>query len=121
MTVTNAVNLFGIAPSNKWNAYNWNEFLWGEGTTDLVTETTKVLGNSVTISEAISKEVEHVFGSTISIGGDMAHRYVLNGPYFRVFPSDTTDIEGLDTPTWSTSTVTPPTWSTSTASGPTWS
>lgn len=121
MTVTNSVNLFGIAPSNKWNDYNWDEFLWGEGTADLITETTKVIGGTITGDTAIIKETEHVFGSTISIGGDIGHRYVLDGSYYRVYPSDTTDIEGEDTASWSSSTATAPTWSSAAAASTTWS
>ena len=121
MTVTNSVNLFGIAPSNKWNDYNWNAFLWGEGTADLITETTKVLGNTITGDTVVIKEIDHVLGDTLTLTEDITHRYVLDGAYYRVYTSDTTDIEGEDTVSWSSSTATAPTWASATAASTSWS
>lgn len=55
-TCLNSLNVFGTA--DRWNAYNWNAFIWGDGTADLETRTTKVIDNSVTVT---SDDVRYIF------------------------------------------------------------
>lgn len=50
-TVSNRVEMFGMAPANYFNEYNWNEFYWGYKNHNVVTNTRKVLSNSISFAE----------------------------------------------------------------------
>lgn len=52
-TITSTLGLFGLAPTTKWNAFNWGSAKWGEGT--LVQ--TYVIGKSYTESEVLTSTV----------------------------------------------------------------
>lgn len=121
MTVTNSVNMFGIAPPNMWNDYQWGAFLWGEGTADLITRTTKVLANSVAGASAVYKTPMHVISNSLTPSADMGAEYVRQGSYYHVFPDRTTDAESRDTPTWTAASSTAPTWTSAAAGSTTWS
>ncbi len=44
-TCLNTLNVFGR--SDQWNDYNWNAFIWGDGTADLPIRFIKVIDNSI--------------------------------------------------------------------------
>lgn len=122
ITISNSLNLFGPAPSNKWNAYLWNAFLWGEGTADLAVAVGKIISNALALSDALAKSAVHVISESIGVTGDMGSEYLTDAAgYTHVFPSDVTNAEDRDFPDWSSGAAGSPAWATSTAGSTTWS
>lgn len=120
-TITNSLNVFGPAPSNKWAAYNWNAFKWGEGTTDLAVSVLKVLSESITPSDVFTKSQVHTIANTLSPTSDMTSESVLNGGYYRLFPGSATNGENRVDSSWSGGSSSSPSWSQGTASSTSWS
>lgn len=122
ITISNAVRTFGPAPSDKWAEYNWNAFLWGEGTNGLSTRTLKLISESVTTDTTVSKSQQHVISNSISPTADMGSEtlYDTNG-YYHVYPNDTTELEDRDYPTWAQGSGGVTTWTRQAASSTTWS
>lgn len=121
-TISNSLNLFGPAPSNKWNAYNWNAFVWGEGTADLAVTALKVLSESLTLSDSINKSQAHVIENTLSPTSDVSLIYHRDSAgYFHVFPGGVTDGDDRVASTWSNGTSTSATWVASSTTSTTWS
>jgi hypothetical protein len=124
VTIANSLNVFGPAPSNKWNAWAWNAFRWGEGTADLAVSVGKVIGNSLALSDSATPVTAFFVNvsATLTLASDMGSERLTDAAgYAYVFPSDTTEAENRDIPDWSTSTAATPTWSSATAGGTSWS
>lgn len=122
ITITNRLNVFGPAPSSKWNAFAWNAFKWGEGTADLATEVGKAISNALTLSDAFAKDSTRSFVETLTVTGDMGSEYLTDAAGFTyVFPSNATNAEDRDIPDWSSATAGSPTWASAAAGGTSWS
>lgn len=125
IAINNSLNLFGLADTDKWNAYNWNAFIWGEGTLDseqLVDKT--ITAGSIGSDSAITTIVDFLLSFTNSIGSeaDMFSEGLTDGSgYSYVYPDDVTDAESRYFPTYSSQSVASTTWSTATVSTTTWS
>jgi hypothetical protein len=106
VTFTVGINCFGIAPSNKWGAHNWNAFLWGEGTKDLETRVQKLISESVAPDTTITKDHRHPITETLSVSGDLGAESLSDGSgYLYVFPDRTTDGEQRDFPVYTSGTA----------------
>lgn len=87
-TVTNRIEMFGNAPASYFDRYNWNEFIWGEGTAPLIKVPGKVLGNVVNVTE------------------DSTEVYLRNrAGYYYNFPDRVTNAHSRYSPTWTQVTV----------------
>src|SRR3990167_1891097 len=97
-TLSENVNVFGVAPSNKWNEYNWGSFLWGEGTNKVKTETDADISDSTTgISDAIRGNPDARISDEISPTSDLSSETLKDSEgYFYVFQSNTTEGEDRD-------------------------
>jgi len=121
-TITVSVNLFGVAPSNKWNAHNWNAFLWGEGTTGLEARVVKVITESVTPTLSVQKAVQRVRSLALTLSGETSSETLKDAAgYLYVFPDRTTDAEGRDIPTWTSGVAATASWATAALATVTWS
>ena len=103
MTISNRLNLFGPAPSDKWGGYNWGEFLWGEGTADLPTRSQKLISETQTVSDSLTLHAAFYISlsDTFTLDGDMGSESLQDGSgYYYVFPDNTTEAENRDIPTW---------------------
>lgn len=49
-TVTNQVEVFGGGSASYFDAYNWGEFYWGDGTAPMRINFGRNFGNSLTLS-----------------------------------------------------------------------
>lgn len=124
MTIANHINCFGPAPSNKWNAWNWAAFAWGEGESDLIAYVVKLLSESVSTSDTITPTVDFYLSiaNTLSPVGDMGSEVLADGSgYTYVFPSDATDGEDRDTPSWSSGSASSASFTCQAAGSTTWS
>jgi hypothetical protein len=122
ITVSNSLNIFGPAPSNKWNVHNWNAFLWGEGTTDLIASVGKFISNSLASDSAVEKLPVRVITNSLTLTGDMSSQGLKDSAgYSYVFPDRTTDGEERDFPTWTEGAGQSTTWTTASATTSSWS
>lgn len=124
-TISVGINCFGVAPSSKWLAWNWNEFRWGEGTVDLETRTVKFLAvGSITPSDALSQRSfsKAISVGTISLSEDLSSEGLRDGSgYLYVFPDRTSEGESRTYVTWTEGTDASSTWSAASAASTTWS
>jgi hypothetical protein len=144
ITISNSLNTFGLAPSDKWNDWNWNAFKWGEGTEDL-----QVFINLIVNTSALAPTSDMYFrfmhmldiGSTaltsaidaylytgisisnsLSITGDMLSETLMDSAgYNYVFSGQTTNAEDRFSPTYASQTANTTTWASAAASSTTWS
>ena len=145
MTMSSTVRTFGGAPTDKWAAYNWNAFKWGEGTDTIgrtirqqvntaaltVTPTSTanwrfvflLTSQSVSLSDAFGYDYRiGVGGGTFTVTDLFEHGYVQDpNDYFRVFPEGVTDLTLRSTPTWAQAASSAAAWSTATVGTTTWS
>ncbi len=65
-TVTNSLNFFGC-PSDKWQAFNWNAFIWGSGTADLPVQVRHLVTNALSPTEdSIGHAVRHLVTNALA-------------------------------------------------------
>lgn len=96
ITVSNSLNLFGPAPSNKWNAHLWGAFRWGEGTTDLQVDVVKLLGNALTIADSLTLQsaVFLTVSNSLSLSSNPSNEGLSDGAgYSYVFTGNVTNAE----------------------------
>src|SRR3990167_3845174 len=94
-TISENINVFGVAPSNKWNEYNWGAFLWGEGTNKVKTEDDARISDSNTgLSDAIKGNPDARLSDAVSPTSDLSSETLQDSEgYFYVFQSNTTQGE----------------------------
>lgn len=140
ITVVNTLDFFGPSQPTKWNSFLWNAANWGQDA-DLGTFTTKVVDSTVTpISddvryimhavdvETLTSDTDIVLYYTITIlndltfDADMYSEVLTDGAgYTRMFPSNATNAEDRDIPTWVDNSPASSSWSSSTPNSTTWS
>ena len=122
ITVTSTVRCFGVAPSNKWNAYNWNAFIWGEGTADLPVVFGKLITNAQASDTALTKQPYKLISESISSSGETSSERLRDGAgYSYVFPNNTTDAEERDIPSWAAGAAGSTSWSSQAVTTTAWS
>lgn len=122
VTIANSLRVFGIAPTDNWAAWNWNAFLWGEGTADLGITFIKMIQNSVTPDTAIGKTFTKMIENAMAVAADMSSErlYTGNG-WAYVYPDRTTEAEGRDFVTWASGATASGSWSSQAVAATTWS
>lgn len=123
ITISNSLNTFGLAESDKWGSYNWNAFLWGEGTMDLQTILNLIVNTSdilVDTSIATILQINSIIDNALSLGADMSRETLTDGSgYAYVFGSDT-NIENKTSTSYSTVSPVTTTWTPRAASSTSW-
>jgi len=126
-TITNGLRLFGGEYSTKWgqsfgSPYTmvWGTTKWGEGSYTVVLDVRKLISNAITPSLDPYYLTSKLISNLLTPTSDMSRETLSQGDWNYVFPSDTTNIEGLDTPTWAAGSSSSPTWTTGTAGSTTW-
>lgn len=129
ITITNQVRTFGPAPSSKWGtntpyAMTWGTTKWGEGTEDLQVAYGKLLGESVTPSDALNLSVgfQRDFSNSLTFTGDLSFESLSDGSgWAYVFISNTTDGEARASNTYTAASRATTTYTSLTVSATTWS
>lgn len=142
MTITNSVRAFGGGPSSLWNAYNWNAFKWGEGTTkipmafihlvslgNLSTDSargfqlTKLVSiDPLTLDSTRGINLTKAITNDLAVDSDSSDQYLFDSEgYYHVFPGNTTDANERVNSNWSARTGNATTWATSGVTATTWS
>jgi hypothetical protein len=123
INISNSLNVFGIAPSNKWGAWNWGAFLWGEGTADLQVSVVKLISESLTVDESYSgQSVTKLIAESFTVDSDMESETLTDGNgYLHVFHDRTTEAENRQFATWTSGTAASGTWTSQAVAATTWS
>lgn len=125
ITVSNSIRTFGIAPTSKWNAWNWNAFVWGEGgTVDLRTDVVKLISNAVTPTSSDVTQFSifmTIINSLSALSGPSLERLMDSAGFSYLFVSDTTNAENRSEATWTEDTQSTSTWTSGTAGSDNWS
>lgn len=116
------MNILGGEPPSLWGVMVWGVDEWGD-TTDLITETTKVLEGSLTFADdTVLQPTIALDGETLTLSSDVTslHLYDPAG-YSYLFIPNTTDADdrvfasytelGSESTTWTEDTTTSTEWS----------
>ena len=125
-TLAERVNMFGLAPSTKWNQFAWGVGSWGEGTSEITREVEKVLSSDfLPSSDSLINEVEkllHDVLDTFQIEMEMTDTELTDSAgYNYVFPGPTTDSEAQMRSDWEEESNDGLSWTSGTAGGTSWS
>lgn len=121
-TINESLNLFGGAPTNFWNSYNWNAFKWGEGTNTQIVDTDNLILESETLSDVMYLASEPYIEETISSTGDTSSRTLQDGSgYYYIFPSGVTNADNQSLASFVSGTTPSGTWTSASAGSTTWS
>lgn len=123
ITITNAINTVGPAPSMRWGVDVWGT-KWAVGTEESVTKTVKLLDNSVTTDNVVAMTVGffRTITNALAITEDLTSEGLSDGSgYNVVFPGGSTNAEGRSIPTYSAAAAASTTYSSGTASSTPWS
>lgn len=124
-TMTNSLNLFGGAPSNKWASYNWNAFIWGEGTADFAVSFLKILDSgAITPSDAyiINVDFSKSLTNSLSVDADMGSETLRDSAgYLYVYPNNVTEAESRSFASYTSGSDASNSWSSASVSSVTWS
>jgi len=82
-TVSNNLEMFGAGAASYFDRYNWGEFYWGDGTAPIIAVITRVIGNTISVSDSL----------TAIYLQDQAG-------WYRNFPDRVTNANSRYTPTW---------------------
>lgn len=92
-SLTERVNVFGLAPSTKWNEFLWGVGFWGEGSTGIPESITKHVSESI-ISDSVRTETGKSIGDALTVLMAMTDTKLTDGSgYSYVFPGGVTDAE----------------------------
>ena len=106
ISISNSLNLFGAGPSSLWYKHNWGEFLWGEGTEDMIHGIFKVIDNSQSISDTVSKSITRKVTNNLAMTSAMTEEMLKDGSgYNYVFVKPSTDGEDRSLTQWSSADI----------------
>ena len=126
-SITNAVNLFGINPSNKWGqavfpyTMTWGTTKWGQGTFSLVISFQKAIADAISLDDTVSKQTNKVIANSQAVTNAMTIERLSDGIWNIVFVSDTTNAQDRDFATWSGAAATSVSFTCAAAGSTTWS
>jgi hypothetical protein len=123
-TVVEGLRVFGGAPTNQWEAYNWNAFTWGEGNNAFIANPLVLISDSQSLAQ--TDEVQAAFfaavAEAITTGMVPTSEVLTDGSgYSYVFPNNTTDGEERDPVSWASGAAGSTSWSSGTAGSTDWS
>jgi hypothetical protein len=124
VTVVESLRLFGVQPSDKWQQYNWNAFLWGEGTNAVLASASPLIAESQSFTDDLTTAAEfnRQVDEAITLSGAPSSEVLRDGNgYVYVFPSAASDGEDRDPVDWASGTTASATWSSQAAASTTWS
>lgn len=109
-SISNTVNVFGMAPSEKWGSMVWGVDDWGQDS-DLVTATIKVLTGSFTATDSYSLGFGKNLSDSLSVDTYDLDIFLQDADgYYKVFIKPTTDGEELVITGWTACAKSSTTW-----------
>lgn len=103
ISLSERLNVFGLAPSTKWGAFTWGTDQWGEGSPEaLFLQIGKYLGDSQSSSDSIAGiDFGKYVSDTESVLGVETNTTLTDGSgYSYVYPGPTDDAEGQIITDW---------------------
>lgn len=122
-TITNAVGIFGHAPS-LWGTMIWGQDNWGDGSQTLSKDVEKNLdAEALTLADSYSKDVEHPLDAqSIATAFEMTGETLQDGNgYYEVFVRPTTDAEDRNLTEFDEESRTSSSWTEATGPNDDWS
>lgn len=120
ITIANDLNVFGQAPSSKWNVFAYGSFLWGEGTAEIVHGIEKVLAETLSLADSVSKSADRTISETLSPTSETISEYLIDTEgYYKVFPGQVTNADSRVSTSWAQATTTT-SWTSGTATSTSW-
>ncbi len=122
ITISESLRLFGVAPADKWNEYNWNAFLWGQGTNKVPVDVVTLRSETLTATDALSIQAEATFVELLTVSAGPTSEVLTDGSgYYYVFTDGATDGEDRDPVSWSSSTAGSASWTSQAVTTTSWS
>lgn len=121
ITISNRLNVFGIDQTDNWGTMLWGQ-KWGYGSNTLIKAVDKVLANSVTLTDSLSKETgfNKTISETMSVTGDMYDERIADtNNYTKVFGTSN-NAEDAPRTSYSDSDGSVPTYTTVSTPSTTW-
>jgi hypothetical protein len=139
ITISNSLNVFGLGPPSLWGE-DWNEFNWGYGSATIPHDATHVYSTDLTPDTSMAFEVSHLVEETltptddyskeasISYNNDLVPEFEMTDErlgdgsgYTYVFPSDATNLEDRDVPSYTSQAAGSQTYTSAAVGSTTWS
>lgn len=139
ITVANSLNLLGLGPPSLWGE-DWHELYWGYGSATFPFEVTHIYDNSLTPDTTMSFDATRFIEETISTSDltskdqyiDLFEGLSLDfettdeslkdgAGYTYVYPSDATNLEDRDYPTYTSQAANASTYTSAAVGSTTWS
>ena len=93
-TISESVNVFGLAPSTKWNEFSWGVGKWGEGSEGLIKSFGKYVADSESATDEIHKSPTKHIADTEAVTMVETDTKLTDGSgYSYVFPGGVSDAE----------------------------
>lgn len=122
ISVSERINVFGLAPSTKWGSFSWGTDKWGEGSPETIfLQIEKYLGESQASSDSIAGfDVTKYMSEIQPILAVETNTTLTDGSgYSYIYPGPTDDAEGQIITDWTESTQSS-TWTSMSAGSTEW-
>jgi hypothetical protein len=93
-TISDSINVFGLAPSTKWNEFSWGVGKWGEGSNGIFKQVGKFLVEPQASADSISRNASKYLAETQLVTMVETDTKLTDGSgYSYVFPGGGSDAE----------------------------
>jgi hypothetical protein len=102
-TIVNSMAMLGMGPATRYSAASWGSGIWGEGSNDFIQKIGKFFGNSITVGDSLSKQVNFMrtFSNSMIVTVAAVQETLQDGSgYFYVFKRPSTDAEDRTNAVW---------------------
>jgi hypothetical protein len=121
-TISESINVFGLAPSTKWNEFSWGTGKWGEGSSGLFKVIGKFLVETQASTDAIYRHTIKRLTETQSVTMIETDTKLTDGSgYSYVFPGGATDAEEQVITDFTRQSAGSTSWTKQSAGGTSWS
>lgn len=125
ITITNQLNLFEPI-ATLWGAsgqttMTWGTDSWGAQSEDFIMAVEKLIGNTMTMSEAVVAAFDKVVANTLTFTDALTIEYLLDGIWYYIFPGGITNAESRISTTWADPSAASTSYSTPASPSTTWS
>lgn len=102
MTVSNSLEVFGGGQTTKWNEFNWNEAVWGEGTLGIPLDFTKIISESLTITDDVDTFVNFYleYNNSLVMAFETSNETLYNDGWAYEFVAPSTNAENRSLTVW---------------------
>jgi len=122
ISISESINVFGLAPSTKWNEFSWGEAKWGEGTNGIVKEVGKLIAETESATDSISRSATKLISESQTVTAVETDTKLTDGSgYSYVFTGGVTDAEEQVLTDFTRASAGSTSWTKQSAGGTSWS